>query len=316
MKYNGGFVVGVPVLTYPPAGRGASVPFWRPRTIATLVAIVGACAVGFIAITPAVVLQTPAVLDALRFQVEQYGGHAGAEGTDNWRRYLEYLFSDQPIVMILVVVGIGLAFARRRPVEIAIAVMTLTYFVIISIPVTRFDRNLLPILPSLAILAALALDEGVAETCGAQSRRRHAPRRIDRARDHRRRRNRPARIQHDRTRFAFGCCRTPEPPPSSGSSRICRKAPRSFGRSSRHRCPPQNSAPHGCSSSGVRPLADYRRLGVEYLIASSLNFDRFKDRPAGRAAYYDEVLAMPVVFDVEPSSELTGPRIVVVRLTP
>lgn len=61
-------------------------------------------------------------------------------------------------------------------------------------------------------------------------------------------------------------------------------------------------------------MADYRRLGVEYLIASSLNFDRYKDRPDGRA-YYDEVLAMPIVFEVSPSSELTGPRIVIVRLT-
>ena len=64
-----------------------------------------------------------------------------------------------------------------------------------------------------------------------------------------------------------------------------------------------------------RPLADYRRLGVEYLITSSFNFDRYRDRPDGRA-FYDEVLAMPIVLDLRPSSELTGPRIVVVRLTP
>ncbi len=310
MKYNGGFVLGVPVLTYL-FSMGRARTLLSRGTFATLVAIIGGCVIGFVVLTPAVVFRTSAIIEALRFQVEQYSGHAGAEGTDNWRRYLESLFRDQPLIMTLTVVGAGLALVRRRPVEVAIALMTFIYFVIISIPITRYERNLLPILPAFAILAALPVGLAVTNAWRSGLRtRRAAPillavfivvamiqpgsTVVDQIR---------VRMLPDTRTIALEWIDANLP---KGAAIV------------REEFTPQVPAP-AYRSSWVfelrgRPVADYRRLGVEYLIASSLNFDRYKDRPDGRA-YYDEVLAMPIVFEVSPSSELTGPRIVIVRLT-
>lgn len=56
-------------------------------------------------------------------------------------------------------------------------------------------------------------------------------------------------------------------------------------------------------------------MRVDYLVLSSFNFDRFRERPAEKVRY-DEILALPTVKEFAPSAATTGPRIVVVKLTP
>lgn len=62
-----------------------------------------------------------------------------------------------------------------------------------------------------------------------------------------------------------------------------------------------------------KSLDDYRALGVDYLVASSYQFDRFGGYPE-IAAMYDDILALPIVLDIRPMPGLAGPRIVIVRL--
>ena len=159
-KYNGAFVLGVPLLTYL-LSIGHVAGLRRRATVATLLTITCAGVIGFVALTPSVVFRASAVLEALLWQAGQYGGHAGAEGSDNWRSYLQFLFGEQRLIMTLTAAGLVLAVVRRRPVEVAIAVMTVVYFVIVSVPITRFERNLVPILPAFAVLAGLPIDAAV-----------------------------------------------------------------------------------------------------------------------------------------------------------
>ena len=214
--------------------------------------------------------------------------------------------------MTLTAAGLVLAVVRRRPVEVAIAVMTVVYFVIVSVPITRFERNLVPILPAFAVLAGLPIDAAVTGVRRWGSTNMYRAASMLLAAIVVMASFQPARLSVERIRsFLLPDTRTTalawiQSNLAQGSTIV------------REEFTPQVSAP-AYRSSWVfelrgRPLADYRGLGVEYLIASSFNIDRYQSRADGRA-YYDEVLAMPIMLDLRPSSEMTGPRMVIVRLT-
>ena len=62
-----------------------------------------------------------------------------------------------------------------------------------------------------------------------------------------------------------------------------------------------------------KPLKWYRSAGFEYVVTSSFQFDRFKGVEP-QDAFYRSLLAEPIVLDLRPKSGQLGPRVVVVKL--
>jgi hypothetical protein len=87
-------------------------------------------------------------------------GHPGAEGNDNAIWYLQYLAGDGMLlpVTVLALAGIVVALVRFRRAGLVLLTFTLAYYALLSSTYVRFDRNLLPLLPFVALLAAMAAD--------------------------------------------------------------------------------------------------------------------------------------------------------------
>jgi hypothetical protein len=120
----------------------------------------------FLALNPYIVITTGEFLspvDGITAEWEHYRqGHEGAEGNDTWIWYALELWRSGfgPTIMPLVAVGIAVAVARiwrgdRR--LLLLLVFPAVYYLLIAQYPVRFDRQLIPILPSLALLGALWL---------------------------------------------------------------------------------------------------------------------------------------------------------------
>jgi hypothetical protein len=62
-----------------------------------------------------------------------------------------------------------------------------------------------------------------------------------------------------------------------------------------------------------KPLEWYRSAGFDYVVTSSVQFDRYKGHEP-QDAFYRSLLAEPIVLDLRPQPGQPGPRVVVVRL--
>jgi hypothetical protein len=155
-KYNGGLVVIVPLavlLTSCPPRQ-----LLRRPTLTTAGLIVLASMAGFVLLTPAVVFDASHVwTGGILYQFQAYsGGHPGAEGTDNAIYFLRVLWGEGglgPGLSVLAALGLLIAVIQHRRADLAVLSFVVAYYVLISVPPVRFSRNLLPLLPFLAVLA-------------------------------------------------------------------------------------------------------------------------------------------------------------------
>ncbi|MEA2620648.1 MAG: hypothetical protein QOC97_1421 [Chloroflexota bacterium] len=154
-KWNGAVVLIVPLVAYLSAAASLSDLLASVRR-RTPYLIVAAAALALLATTPALLLDTTAVIDYLALQAQLYARGRGNERSPG------VLFNARALIdgMGPVAAGLGLVgslaiLAGRHRREIALPVFVAAYFVTISIPATHYERNLLPIVPYLAVAAGL-----------------------------------------------------------------------------------------------------------------------------------------------------------------
>ncbi|MEY9863266.1 4-amino-4-deoxy-L-arabinose transferase-like glycosyltransferase [Catenulispora sp. GAS73] len=134
-----------------------------PRRDKLVIRIAEAAAVAaavFALTTPGILTRPLAVLDGVRSEAVHYqDGHVGAQGGAPGY-YLGALFRDQPLLLIAVAVAIVALFRApeliRRTLIIAFAYV-IPQFLLLAVMTVRFDRNLVPLTPALAVLAGVAV---------------------------------------------------------------------------------------------------------------------------------------------------------------
>jgi 4-amino-4-deoxy-L-arabinose transferase-like glycosyltransferase len=160
-KYNAGVALALPLaaallITHP----------WRWRLRAGILSTV-ICAVTFVLTTPYALLDRGGpgrpwpFLNSLQVVARHYaGGHPGAEGTDNALWYVQYLWSTGMMapMTLLALAGVAVMVVRFRRPALVLLAFVVPYYALLSSTYVRFDRNLLPLLPFLALFAAAAAD--------------------------------------------------------------------------------------------------------------------------------------------------------------
>jgi hypothetical protein len=114
----------------------------------------------FVLTTPGIITHPVDVLDGLRAEAVHYqDGHVGAEGGAPGY-YLSALFRDQPLLLDAAAVAI-IAMFRTAGLIRRTLIVTLAYaipqFLLLAVMTVRFDRNLVPLTPALALLAGVAV---------------------------------------------------------------------------------------------------------------------------------------------------------------
>ncbi len=318
-KYNAATVAVVPALAYlARAGSLRALPGWlRGVILSPMPALMALAAVaGFVVATPYAVLDTGAVVAAVSDQANHYGvaGHLGAQG-DSAQYYVGYLWKTGfgPVLSSLALAGIAWAFVRRSAADLITVAFTVAYFVFVSLPTARFERNLMPLVPFVALLAGrFAADAALALA--------------DRIRPH----SRPlagvaaaglvallalqplAAAIDDTQRAGLPDTRTiarqwiganlPD------GSTIVRESYTPQPDTRRYRV-------GFLTTLSNHDLAWYRDQGFRYAIVSDREYFRYSAPGHEReAAFYQELLSLPVVFSIQGSATAQGPRIDIVDL--
>jgi hypothetical protein len=163
MKYPGGLAFLALVAAH--AARRAEQPLWRRVAGRDTLAAAGLAAGGFVLGTPFALL-TPVtfargVLDELReVHTVQFGNEADAPG------YLFHLAYSLPEAMgwplyLLAVAGLVWALAVRGAREAVLLAFAVPYLLVIITWSSRFERYVIPLLPTLVLFAAAGLVRGV-----------------------------------------------------------------------------------------------------------------------------------------------------------
>ncbi|MGI8536497.1 MAG: ArnT family glycosyltransferase [Mycobacteriales bacterium] len=135
-----------------------------------------AAVVGFCLTTPYAVLDRVAFVAALGFEREHYStGHAGMEGGTP-AFYASYLLRHEPVLVLVGVAGAAMVlYARREDVRwrgaLVLAAFPLVYGGAISTLAVRNDQTVMLVLPPLAMLAGLAVDQVLRRTAPGTLRR-------------------------------------------------------------------------------------------------------------------------------------------------
>lgn len=155
-KYNAGVALALPLV----AALLTRSRSWAWRLGACGLAS-GAAAVAFVLTTPFALLDPAPFLRSLHVIARHYStGHPGAEGSDNALWYLRYLWTDGvlPPLTLLALAGLVVVAARYRRAGVVLLAFVLPYYALLCSTYVRFDRNLLPLLPFLALLAAASAE--------------------------------------------------------------------------------------------------------------------------------------------------------------
>jgi 4-amino-4-deoxy-L-arabinose transferase-like glycosyltransferase len=159
-----GFVAGLAASTKYPAGMVLAVPvilaLRRPWPAAwwRLLWISAAAALGFLLTSPFALLDAPKLLHDMAVQRQHYMSRGTTAG--NWRFYLSYLWNTGlgPLLSLytiaaMVVAVLGWKHPRRR-IQLILVLLPLAYLTYLTTWPLRFERNLMPILPFAACVAA------------------------------------------------------------------------------------------------------------------------------------------------------------------
>jgi 4-amino-4-deoxy-L-arabinose transferase-like glycosyltransferase len=319
-KYNGGLVVIVPLVVL--LSSHAPGQLLRRSTLGAAGLIVLASMAGFVLVTPAALFDASQVwTTGILFQFQTYsGGLPGYEGSDNSIYFLRVLWGGNGFgagFCILAALGLLLAIAKRRPADLAILAFTLAYYALISLPPVRFDRNLLPLLPFLAVLAGRTVGS-IVDFVASHPRRMTATFR-----------------QISSVAVGFAVMATAAAPSVSTSIAydqlfrtrdtrtialewIERNVARGTAIARDEYTPQIPDSEYKVAYIGrlaSQPLNWYRSNGFAYLVTSSVMVDRFKGHQP-EDAFYRSLLAEPIVLDLRPNPGQQGPRVFVIRLRP
>jgi 4-amino-4-deoxy-L-arabinose transferase-like glycosyltransferase len=156
-KYNGAIAVLIPLTAHVLATTWGEWGWLNGRLLLT----VGGFAAGFLGGNPFAVGHMPDFLNGLALVLHHYGTQQpGFEGTGNWRWYLKvFLTSPDSLFFVAGLVGLGGIVWRKWRMGLVVIVFPLAYFVLVSRFVVRFERNMVPLLPFLAIGAGWFVDK-------------------------------------------------------------------------------------------------------------------------------------------------------------
>lgn len=160
VKYNGGMALIMPLVACWMT-RSA-----RPSRLACSLAAIGAAAVAFLVAAPYTVLDLPGFLDRFASLTAEYRNAAQPvqAGEVIYLKHLRLQFGTPGMVLIGVGFVMGLVRALRGPNQVPWALalaFPIPYFLMIAEQRIIYARYLLPIVPMLCILAAVAVISGV-----------------------------------------------------------------------------------------------------------------------------------------------------------
>jgi hypothetical protein len=154
-KYNAAPIAVVPVL---------AALISNPRAVGPAALAIAGVVAGFLAGTPYALLRLPAFLDDVAFEVRHYGelGHGANTGEPGWdqaRFYVSWLatWGAGYAVTIAGIAGLGVLAARRSAASLLFLIYPFLFFLLMIDQVVNFPRNILVLIPVLAIGAMAAL---------------------------------------------------------------------------------------------------------------------------------------------------------------
>lgn len=128
-----------------------------PRLVDWRLAVgLGATVLAFLVGTPYAFVEFDTFRADVLFQLRYYAtGHPGAEGPDTWWWILRNLLQREGSLLPMGILGVAatiLTPGDRR--TLPLSAFILTYYMLMGHQVVRFERNLVPFIPALAVLAA------------------------------------------------------------------------------------------------------------------------------------------------------------------
>lgn len=160
VKYNAALALVLPVLAVM-LREGRS---W-PSRLRLAIGAALLCVAAFLLTTPYALLDHTSFLrDLHTISVHYATGHPGAEGGGNVLWYIRYLFDHGvgPGGTVLALAGLVAIVSMRKVIGddrrkgIVVLVFVVAYYILLCSTYVRFDRNLLPLSPFIALLAAVA----------------------------------------------------------------------------------------------------------------------------------------------------------------
>jgi 4-amino-4-deoxy-L-arabinose transferase-like glycosyltransferase len=164
-KYNGAVVILVPLLGHILSTRWGEWG-WLDRRLLYLLA---AFALGFFGGNPFALGNLPDFLNDLATVLHHYGTrHPGFEGRGNWRWYVTVFMrsADAPWI-VTGVLGLLILLVREWRKGLLVAAFPVLYFLMVSGFIVRFERNMVPLLPVMALGGAWLLN-GAADWVATQ----------------------------------------------------------------------------------------------------------------------------------------------------
>lgn len=323
-KWNGLAVIGVPLLAWAVSSYGPDGVRALVRARAPWLILIGGV-VGMVVATPAVILDTAAVIETLRFQADIYSTGSIRDGLGSLEFNVAALLDGAGLLLLPCLAGLALMAisairdAARRA-WIVVPVFVVVWFAIVSSASLHYERNLVPILPYLAVAGGVAI-AAAARWLRERVQQRAAPtgRRIGSV---------VAVIVLGAILLAATAAsvsamrviRTPDTRDVAYAWMLQNLPTRTI--IAREASTPQTSLDdfkfRGSYFLWQQDLDWYRSAGVRYLVASSWMYTRFVDdasRPE-QSEFYRDLFALPEVFRIDAGDERPGPTIRIFRLDP
>jgi 4-amino-4-deoxy-L-arabinose transferase-like glycosyltransferase len=155
-KYNGALVFVLPLAAHVLAAPWGEWGWLNGNLALTIAGFL----LGFFGGNPFALGNMPDFLNGLATVLAHYGTQQpGFEGRGNWRWYVQVFFTSADAAWVAAgVLGLSAILWRERKKGVLLIVFPLLYYLMISHFVVRFERNLVPVLPFLALGGGWLLD--------------------------------------------------------------------------------------------------------------------------------------------------------------
>ena len=155
-KYNGAVAIAMPLAAHVLASSWGEWGWIDRKLLATL----GGFLLGFFGGNPFALGNLTEFLNGLAVVLHHYGTEQpGFEGTGNWRWYLRVFFTSADALWFAAgIVGLAGLVWRTGRRGLVFITFPVAYYAVVSSFVVRFERNMVPLLPFLALGGAWLLD--------------------------------------------------------------------------------------------------------------------------------------------------------------
>ena len=157
-KYNGAVAIVLPILAHILSTRWGEWGWLNGRLFLAL----GAFLIGFFGGNPFALGNLPVFLGDLATVLHHYGTqHPGFEGKANWRWYPSiFLTSADALWVIVGVIGLLALLMKNWKKGLLLLAFPVMYYLMVSRFIVRFERNMVPLLPFLAVGGGWLIDRG------------------------------------------------------------------------------------------------------------------------------------------------------------